>query len=698
MGSPWRQWAARRSRSRGRERVRDRLQPVASVLRHHEGVAVMRERKDVHGEAVTPRRRWARRHPWVTGAGLLVLLLVLCAGVPLALAAPSLLSARDAAQRGEAALTDGDVDGARAAFADAETDFRTARRLLRNPIATVGGVVPWLGHNARAAGALSHAGELTAQGAAGVADAVAALPGGTDALSSEGGALPVAAVRELAEPLATAADRLEEALQVAQAAPDLLLASPVADAREQLLSQLAAAAPTASTAAALADALPAFLGADGPRTYFFGASTPGELRGSGGLIGAHALLTIDDGRLAFSDFDATTDLPTVESVDAPHADYARYDRYQRDNRWLSMNLTPDFPTVGTLIERLYAIAPGQELDGVIVADPYALAALLRVAGPTDVPGFGTVDADSVVEFVTVDAYSEFTDSRERKEVLGAVAAAALQGFLERGGDPLASLSALAEATAGGHLTLHAVDPAVQSALHTAGVTGALPTGGDAVIVAANSGTNAKVDAFLEADLSYDVTLGPDGAASGLVRLELNNAAPREGVDQYVIGPNRPDLEAGDNRFFLQVFGAPGGAVTGFARDGERAAARIESELGLPALVTDVELPHGTAADLEVSTTSPDAWTGDADRLAYHLDLRVPPLLAGVDATISVGVPEGMELIDSPADASVEDGVVIVERTIRGEEKLSLTFARPAEDRLRAEIRGFFTRPVVRIEF
>jgi hypothetical protein len=43
-------------------------------------------------------------------------------------------------------------------------------------------------------------------------------------------------------------------------------------------------------------------------------------------------------------------------------------------------------------------------------------------------------------------------------------------------------------------------------------------------------------------------------------------------------------------------------------------------------------------------------------------------------------------------------VVIVERTIRGEEKLSLTFARPAEDRLRAAIRGFFTRPVVRIEF
>ena len=43
------------------------------------------------------------------------------------------------------------------------------------------------------------------------------------------------------------------------------------------------------------DGLPSFLGADGPRRYLFGASNPAELRGTGGLIGAYAILTMDRG-------------------------------------------------------------------------------------------------------------------------------------------------------------------------------------------------------------------------------------------------------------------------------------------------------------------------------------------------------------------------------------------------------------------
>jgi hypothetical protein len=55
-------------------------------------------------------------------------------------------------------------------------------------------------------------------------------------------------------------------------------------------------APTSSRAS------PAFLGADGPRTYFFGAVNPAELRGGGGLLGAYSLLTVQDGHFPSDGF------------------------------------------------------------------------------------------------------------------------------------------------------------------------------------------------------------------------------------------------------------------------------------------------------------------------------------------------------------------------------------------------------------
>lgn len=648
--------------------------------------------------AKTRRAGWARRHPILCGLAAIVLLSVVCAAAPLALAAPRLLSARDAASAGQDALRAGDLETARAALADAERDFRRARRLLRNPAAAIGGAVPWLGHNLRTAGALAAAGELTAGAAAGVAEELERI-GGIDTLAPDEGVLPVAEIRQLAEPITAAAADLEQAIQLAESSQELLLVPQVADAREQLIAQLRDVAPAARGAASLAQALPGFLGADGPRTYFFGASTPGEQRGSGGFIGAYSLLTVDEGELSFSRWGATTDLPEVPDVEAPSADYARYDRYQRSNRWLSMNLTPDFPTVGTLIERLYATAPGQELDGTIVADPFALRALLSVAGPTDIPDLGVVDADSVVEYVTIDAYDDDFDSRlERKQVLGAVAAGALEGFLqEGGGDPLAALRALGDTVARGHLVFHAVDPEVQDALETAGIAGALPSGPtDAVVVASNSSTNAKVDAFLAAELTYDVVLRPDGAARGRLELRLDNTASANGSTS-VIGPARPHLEAGENRFFLQVLGGPGGEITGFAVDGERAQARIESEQGLPAVVADMRLLAGETRTVEMSTTTPAAWTGDPDHLSYRLALHLPPLVRGVRTTVRVDIPAGMEVADAPRDSAIIDGAVVVEQAdAGGRSEVELVFTRPVDRGVGAAVRRFLTEPVLRL--
>ena len=83
----------------------------------------------------------------------------------------------------------------------------------------------------------------------------------------------------------------------------------MASARSDALAELAKLHRQLHAGSLILDRLPSFLGADGPRRYVFGASNPAELRGTGGLIGAYAILTIDHGRLSFSDFRPIQSLP-----------------------------------------------------------------------------------------------------------------------------------------------------------------------------------------------------------------------------------------------------------------------------------------------------------------------------------------------------------------------------------------------------
>ena len=138
---------------------------------------------------------------------------------------------------------------------------------------------------------------------------------------------------------------------------------------------------------------PAFLGADGPRHYFFGASNPAELRGTGGLIGAYAILTIDDGRLSFSDFRPVQSLPT------PRGGRGAVPVTRVLGQLRLLPLRPrllaehqhdaGLPARGEGdLARLSSRRPGRTLDGVIVADPFALKALMHVTDPVAVGNDG----------------------------------------------------------------------------------------------------------------------------------------------------------------------------------------------------------------------------------------------------------------------------------------------------------------------
>jgi len=517
----------------------------------------------------------------------------------------------------------------------------------------------------------------------------------------------VDALRALGEPVARAAPLVARADAAAAAIPAEGLTDPVEAARSALVDHLAPAASTLRDVAPLVQALPALLGADGERRYYFGAGTPAELRGATGFIGASTVLTVDRGRLSFGEFGATTDLVDAPpgTIPPPNPDWAqRYDRYGGTGDWVFATMSPDFPSTGVVLERLHEATTGQQLDGAISADPYALAALLEVAGPVTVEGFGTVTSDDVVEVVAHDAYGVITDSEERKRLLGRVAAASLTGFLSGIGredsDPLAALRALGGAVQDGHLVVHAVDPAVQQALEAAGVAGRLggsedPT--DFVQAHLTGASNAKVDWYLERSLDYRVQLAPDGSATAEAVVVLRNTAPTAGEVSYVIGPNTQQvLGPGGNVVIVSTYLDVDAELQEFIPPPGTTRGVYEVELGHPVMTTVDSLPAGATTSTRYQVVNPSAWTPDGTGGGtYRLTVGDQPAIHAERLSVEVALPPGSRVVTAPDGFAVVDGVVRGTLETRGERVVDLVLAGP-EPSLWERLTGWLGRPVLRL--
>jgi hypothetical protein len=646
------------------------------------------------------RRRWPRWLAWTLAAW------VLAAGLPLLLAAIPLGSARAAAVDAQAALAEGRMADAAERLTAARSGFRLGRYVLRNPVAWVGGLLPVGGSSTRLAGDLAYAGHLAADAALGSLDAVMGLPDGFGSLLPSDGRVPLEPLASIAPALRRSADDLALAAATVESAPSLLVPGPLARARAQAVEELAPAAEGAAAAAALAEQLPGLLGGDGARRYFLGASNPAELRGSGGFVGAYAVLEVDDGQVDIGGFRPIHDLGTVPAgrIDPPSEEFAgRYDRFGGAGFWMNLNLSRDFPTVASAIMRLYQRVEGERLDGVVIVDPHALSVLLELSGPQRVATTGVeVTAGNVVAYVTNEAYGQFDANEERKDVLGDVAAAALAGLLrgEVAGDATAAMTALGRAAARGHILVHAADPGVQRALVAAGVAGQLPVDeGSLLAVVQNSASASKVDYYLEQTLAAEIVLRPDGSAQVDLELELRNGAPTEGPPGHVIGPNAPGLEAGDHLALLSLYCAP--CVPQAARIGGRdAEVRVGTELGAVVVDTDIHIPAGGQRAVTYALEIPGAWQsqelGTAGR--YRLTIRGQNRIIPSGARVTVVLPEGFHLERIRADGlavTATDGRLLLEGPSDGDLVLDVRFVTDVQSRAWARVRELLARPVLR---
>jgi hypothetical protein len=573
------------------------------------------------------------------------------------------------------------------------------------------GWLPIVGRTSDAITAVADSAGMAADATIVLSDAAARTPGGLSGLAPSNGRTPIDRFPPLARAAADADELMTAAALRLEEAPTSLLLGPVGPARREAQSELSALSETIHATSLILKGLPTFMGAEDPRTYFFGAQNPAELRGTGGLIGAYSILRIDAGRFHFSPFVPIHNLaqPPLRSIPSPNEDYSEnYDLFRRGGRlWTSINVMPDFPSVARAILNSYEAATEKRLDGVILADPFAEAALLETTGPVQLPGYDVeIDADNVVAFTTNEAYSLFTDSVRRKQVLGDVARAAFERFVTQPSADRVDLAGFLEAAGGRHIQVFSDDPVMQEGLIATPVGGALlPAGSDEdlVSVVVNSAAGSKVDFYQERSVRYDVELSEDGSAAATLDLTLRNDAPVSGQPPYVIGPFRslgdgagpilPNLVAGESVALVNVYCGADCIPQQARLDGAPVSLRTDVDLGMRYVQHYYSIRSGEQRTLRLRWDDPGAWDGNSSGGTYGMTFTNQITIRPSRLSLTIAPPQGMRVVSVSAPLRIEGNSAVYDGEPGPRLDVEIEFGPPLPVRLWRNVTRFLTTPV-----
>jgi Protein of unknown function (DUF4012) len=385
------------------------------------------------------------------------------------------------------------------------------------------------------------------------------------------------------------------------------------------------------------------LGSGGVRHYLLVLPTPAEARGSGGVVGNFGEIVVENGSIRLEKFGRNGDLETagtprlLRKLDAP-ADYLeRYRPFGAAFTWSNMNMSPDFPASAEAMANHYPQSGGRFVDGVISADPVALAALLQLIGPVNVPSWPEpITSANAAEVLMYRSYVDLGGKDPRRLVLLTDTALEVWTKLVTATlpSPTSLANALRPAADGRHVQIWMRDQTEQAFLSRLGLTGAVPPlDGDSFGVVVNNASANKIEWFLHRSVVYDVEYDPtSGDAHAVAQVELRNDAPSQGLPDYVIGNIVPngELAKGDSRLYVSVYSAmplQSWVISGVPVPFDRA-----TELGRNVTSGWVVVPSKGTVSMKISF---DGVVPNGGNGRYRLDLFQQPLVRADSVTVSV---------------------------------------------------------------
>lgn len=509
------------------------------------------------------------------------------------------------------AIGQGDLEKAASFSSRIAHHAESAHDLTSDPIWLGFGLLPWLGPNFSAVSEVAEiADDVASDALVPVLEAADSLDLASLGLSS--GAIDLTPFAQIEPSLAEASATLTSAETRALGIDADATLPPLADAVREMRTTVTQAATVVGALHGASALLPSMLGAEGPRNYVLAMQNNAELRSSGGIIGAIALLHAENGRITLVQQASVPDFPALETpIPLSESTVALFE--DRPGRYMQ-NLTsiPDFTEAGPAIAKRWQDRFGQPVDGVIAVDAVMTENLVAATGPLAFGPF-TATEDTVVDLLLSEIYAAVPDPLAQDEIFSQAAGALLSAALTEA-DPKDLVAALSASADERRIRIWSAHEDEEAILSASSLGGALPEDDTRthVGVLLNDTTGGKMDFY--ADATITTSIGTcDGEQTTQVTVTWTNDAPADAgtsLPPYVTADGFYGVPAGSTRTLVTVYGPEGATPSHIDRDGEEVGVQTALLGSRSAVQQEVLLAPGESSKITVEFQG----TGAGERL------------------------------------------------------------------------------------
>jgi hypothetical protein len=571
------------------------------------------------------RRRIVRRV--LIGVGIAVFVLALCGGW-LAFRAVQVKQNLEAAMALlptlQEQVTDRDVDGASSTLDEVQRYAADARTAGTDPLWKAAGILPVIGTNFTAISEVAvSADDVVNRAVAPMLDKASTLD--WDALTPTNGRVDVGPLRDVAPTLGSSANTVQLSYDRLQGIDRDRLLPQVVGPFDQAVGALDDVRVPLNSASRAAQLLPSMLGADGPRNYLILVQNSAEIRATGGIPGALAVVTADDGRIALTGQGSATEMGEFDPPLDVDGEQEQIYTFRMGAYMQSANLTPDFPTAAETAKGMWEQThEGSRIDGVIALDPVVLANILWATGPVDLGSFEdpavstllsrtelptALDSVNVVPTLLSDVYAQIEEPDQQDEYFAAVAGKVFSALADGQGDSEQLIEALVTSSDQGRLYLWSATAKEQNLIARTAIAGAATgstVGGASFGAYFNDGTGAKMDYYVRRTVQLLRQCSTDGYSQYTVKVTLTNTAPADAVASlpaYVTGDGAFDVAPGRIKTNTIAYGPAQSLLQTARLNGKDVPLGSFGHGNRPVGVLTTELGPGETATLEIDFTN-----------------------------------------------------------------------------------------------
>lgn len=376
---------------------------------------------------------------------------------------------------------------------------------------------------------------------------------------------------------------------------------------------------------------PQLAGISRPRKYLLAFQNSAEARGTGGILGAYALVVLDKGRLSVERTGSNVGLKSLEEIPIPMpVEYGEL--YRSDPAiWQNSNLSPHFPYGAKIWMALWDRQYNEKLDGVIAVDPTALSYILNAVGAITLASGEKIDAGNIVYKTLSEAYKRFEkDNTARKQYLVEIMNATFAKIASGDFSKIKLAIALRKGVLENRVLIYANDPTIAKNIKPTRIAGDLTAqAANEYRVVIENIDASKLDYYLDRKISVSTISCLDPRTTQITVVVKNTLKSGVGLPAYVL--TRADktkpigIIPGQHRFLVFIYGPSGSTLINAKRSSSfGSAGGVGTELNRPVLVSDVDL--SPLASEKITAT----FSGGSGAITFHEQ----PLVRKISLTLS----------------------------------------------------------------